>query len=91
MGDRPMNTSIDRIDNNGDYLPQNCRWATLIEQNNNQSNNRIITYNNKTQSVASWAREFKIVKAETIRTRLFDGWDPIKAITTPVKKYVKNR
>lgn len=48
--------SIDRIDSNGDYCPENCRWVTLSEQKRNMSTNSFITYNNETHTVAEWAR-----------------------------------
>ena len=46
--------TIDRIDNNGDYKPSNCRWITYKEQNRNRRNNRLITYNNQTKCISEW-------------------------------------
>ncbi len=54
------NTTIDRINNNSNYCKTNCRWATWEIQNNNRRDNRRITFNGKTHTLANWAKELDI-------------------------------
>ncbi len=73
MGPKPSPThSLDRIDGNGDYRPDNCRWATREQQQNNLRINRMLTYDGKTQTLARWAKELGI-RQKTISTRLSAG------------------
>lgn len=69
MGLRPKNKSLERIDNNGNYEPLNCKWATAKEQARNTRANRIIIYGKKTQCLVAWAEELNI-KYNTLWARL---------------------
>lgn len=75
--------TIDRIDVNGDYEPNNCRWITIQEQQYNKRNNHYLIYNNKKQTMKEWSDELGI-KFKTLEKRIRMGWSDEKAITTPV-------
>lgn len=78
--------TIDRIELDKGYCPENCRWATYTEQANNKSNSVRVTFNGETHTYAEWGRILKI-KASTIQARIKHyGWSPEKALTTPLRK-----
>ena len=89
MGEPDKGMSLDRIDNNGDYSPDNCRWATIQEQASNKRSNVWITHRGKTQTVTQWAREVDI-KEDTLRARIRMGWTIEEALTKPVS-YANHR
>lgn len=78
---------IDRIDFDGHYHPENCRWVTRIEQANNKSNNHRETYEGETKTLAEWARDPRCqVHYDLLDGRLRQGWNFARAFTTPVIK-----
>lgn len=72
MGERPAGKTIDRIDNNGDYCKENCRWVSMKQNSNNRRNNRLLTLHGKTHTVAQWAA-LTGINENTIRARLYRG------------------
>ena len=79
------NLTIDRIDVNGNYCPENCQWITNQEQQENKTTNRLLTFNGKTMCVSQWAKELGLKEA-TLRTRISKGWSDERVLTTPIKK-----
>lgn len=78
--------TIDRIDNNQNYSPSNCRWVTRLEQNNNIRQCHYLTYNNETHTIAEWAR-IKNMSRATLRDRINKyGWTIEEALSTSVGK-----
>lgn len=79
------NLTIDRIDVNGDYCPENCRWVTQSEQMRNTRKNHCITYMGETKTLAEWS-EITGVPYHTLKSRINNyGFSAEEALTLPVK------
>jgi hypothetical protein len=84
VGDCPEGLTLDREDNNKDYAPENCRWATNKEQSNNTRRNHRVTYKGETKTLSQWAQDLGINKSKLRR-----DWIKVGIITPlPAAKYI---
>jgi hypothetical protein len=88
MGPRPPGRTLDRINNDGDYEPGNCRWATALEQAANKrrkKTERLVEFNGVVLCIKHWAKKYRIHQT-TLRNRLNRGWEVERALTTPGRR-----
>jgi len=86
MGEKPEGLTLDRIDNNDDYCPENCRWATRKEQQRNTRINRLITINGITKCIAEWCEIRKLPYAR-VWQRIYNlYWTPKEALELTSRK-----
>lgn len=86
MGEPPPGASLDRINNEQGYSPDNCRWASNREQCRNRRSNVQVTYKGKTKILIEWCEELGLPYTRT-RRRLAKGWSPEKAFTLPPRDW----
>lgn len=87
MGPHPgKGYSLERIDNNGDYTPENCKWATRKEQSRNRRANKLLTYQGETLPISVWAERIG-VKENTIFSRLRYGWSIEETLSKPARPH----
>ena len=91
VGEKPgPKFSLDRINNNMGYEPNNCRWVTMKEQHQNKRNNSLLTFQGKTMCVTQWA-ELLGINHHTIYGRIKRGWTTEKTLTTQSDARYKRR
>lgn len=90
MGERPPGMTLDRIDGNGDYCPENCRWATRSQQLRNRRDRPPIMAFGRAQQPIEWAEEFGI-SVRALHSRLKRGWSLEDALTKPIAQCPRAR
>ena len=86
MGSRPEGTSLNRIDNDGDYCRENCEWATLKNQSNNTSTSLYAEISGETRTVTEWCDYYGVCSRMTAYKRIELGWTAERAVSTPTGK-----
>jgi len=89
MGIRPDGKTLNRINNNLGYNKDNCEWSTYREQGNNRSDNAIVVYNGKTQTISQWATELNMTPRLLYSRINRQKWSLERSFTTPARGYLK--
>jgi hypothetical protein len=91
MGPRPEGATLDRKDSLGNYTPENCRWATVAEQNRNKGDTILVEIEGKTQPVGVWARE-RGISPQVVHYRMRHlGMTPIAALSIPASRQSRHQ
>ena len=85
MSPRPDGRTLDRIDNSRGYSPDNCRWATAMQQHANKRSNKLFTINGETLHQREWCRRYNI-PVSTFTNRMNEGLDPLTSLTMPSRR-----
>lgn len=82
--------TLDRLDNDKGYFKENCKWSTLTEQANNKRNNTIVEIDGKNEKLTDLLKRYNVTRAQYYG-RVYNGWSPVDALTTPVRIVPKRK
>lgn len=86
MGQRPEGCTLDRVDGSKGYSPDNCRWATPLEQSANTRQSILVSAFGETKTITQWSKDQRcIVSNATLAKRIRSGWNAETALTTKLK------